>query len=69
MIRRFLSSCLVAVCVTGSSLAQDLAITNVTVFDGTGAEPYRATVMFDDGLISEEEFEQKRLAIIDALVR
>ncbi|HAE25519.1 MULTISPECIES: CIA30 family protein [Hyphomonas] len=52
MIRRFLSSCLVAVCVTGSSLAQDLAITNVTVFDGTGAEPYRATVMFDDGLIS-----------------
>ncbi|WP_321489931.1 CIA30 family protein [uncultured Hyphomonas sp.] len=36
----------------GSSLAQDLAITGVTVFDGTGADPYKATVMFDDGLIS-----------------
>lgn len=52
MVSKFLSSCLVAVCVTGSSLAQDLAITDVTVFDGTGADPFKATVMFDDGLIS-----------------
>jgi imidazolonepropionase-like amidohydrolase len=52
MVSRLLSSCLLAVCVAGSSLAQDLAITGVTVFDGTGADPYKATVMFDDGLIS-----------------
>ncbi len=52
MVSRLLGSCLLAVCVAGSSLAQDLAITGVTVFDGTGADPYKATVMFDDGLIS-----------------
>ena len=52
MVNRLMSSCLLAVCVSGSALAQDLAITDVTVFDGTGADPYKATVMFDDGLIS-----------------
>nr|WP_321441315.1 CIA30 family protein [uncultured Hyphomonas sp.] len=49
---RFLGSCLLAISISGSALAQDLAITGVTVFDGTGAAPYEATVMFDDGLIS-----------------
>ncbi len=49
---RFVSSCLLSVCVVGAAYAQDLAITDVTVFDGTGAAPYQATVMFDDGLIS-----------------
>ena len=49
---RFVSSCLLSVCVVGAAYAQDLAITDVTVFDGTGATPYKATVMFDDGLIS-----------------
>ena len=52
MVSRILSSCLLAVCVAGAATAQDLAITDVTVFDATGADPYKATVMFDDGLIS-----------------
>jgi imidazolonepropionase-like amidohydrolase len=51
-LNRFLSACLVSVCVSGAAFAQDLAITGVTVFDGTGADPYKATVVFDDGLIS-----------------
>ncbi len=52
MVGRLLNSCLLAVCVAGSAFAQDLAITGVTVFDGTGADPYKATVVFEDGLIS-----------------
>jgi hypothetical protein len=52
MVGRLLNSCLVAVCVAGSAFAQDLAITGVTVFDGTGANLFKATVVFDDGLIS-----------------
>lgn len=52
MVCRSLCSCLLAISISGGALAQDLAITGVTVFDGTGADPYKATVMFDDGLIS-----------------
>jgi imidazolonepropionase-like amidohydrolase len=52
MVRRFLSVCFWVVGVSGGALAQDLAITDVTVFDGTGADPFKATVLFDGGLIS-----------------
>ena len=32
--------------------AEEIAITNATVFDGTGAAPYNATVVIEDGKIS-----------------
>lgn len=35
-----------------SAAAEDLAITNAMVFDGTGAAPYSATVVIEDGLIA-----------------
>lgn len=35
-----------------SAAAEDVAITNALVFDGTGTEPYSATVVIEDGIIA-----------------